>query len=54
MWNVKCGMMSQSDNVELGMGNVECEMWNVECRVASLRLYNWQRGKFILFEYIKW
>ena len=32
--------------------NVELGMWNVECRVASLRLYNWQRGKFILFEYI--
>ena len=26
--NVKCGMMSQSDNVELGMWNVECGMWN--------------------------
>ena len=26
--NVECGMMLQSDNVELGMWNVECGMWN--------------------------
>ena len=36
--NVECGMMLQSDNVELGMWNVECGMMGIlPCKI---RLYS--------------